>query len=277
MRAIGIPSAAPTQVQQQHQRCWSTTHIRCAAPVPGSARAHSRHSIISRADESTSPAAAQPAAEQPPAAAQQQSTPSASMSSMEGTQKRVRTPDSTDPIASFMSRRFGLAGGLAWLSFLAVGTLGEQVKTRMEVAAEKAGTVDVADSPAVTLPSGVSYKELRVGGGQQPSKGLLVVLDYIGRADGVEFENTKARGKPIVLLFGGRPFVAGMSPGLEEALKGMKAGGKRIVSVPPELGFGDRGYVMRPTEHVPDKQGLIPPGARLEYEVELLRVSIPPS
>jgi FKBP-type peptidyl-prolyl cis-trans isomerase len=74
-----------------------------------------------------------------------------------------------------------------------------------------------------------------------------------------------------------RPFVAGTCPGLEEALKGMKAGGKRIISVPPELGFGDKGYVMRPTEHVPDKQGLIPPGAQLEYEVELLRVSIPPS
>jgi FKBP-type peptidyl-prolyl cis-trans isomerase len=49
----------------------------------------------------------------------------------------------------------------------------------MEVAAEKAGTKDVADSPVVTLPSGVSYRELRVGGGQQPSKGLLVVLDYM--------------------------------------------------------------------------------------------------
>jgi FKBP-type peptidyl-prolyl cis-trans isomerase len=72
-----------------------------------------------------------------------------------------------------------LAGGLAWLGFLAVGTLGEQVKTRLEVAAEKAGTQDVADSPLVTLPSGVSYRELRVGGGQQPSKGLLVVLDYM--------------------------------------------------------------------------------------------------
>jgi hypothetical protein len=82
----------------------------------GSALTHSRRCIISRADESTSPAAPtaaeQPAPQQPPAAAdaveaQQQATPSASMSSMEGTQKRVRTPDSTDPIASFMSRRFG--------------------------------------------------------------------------------------------------------------------------------------------------------------------------
>lgn len=75
--------------------------------------------------------------------------------------------------------RFGLAGGLAWLGVLAVGTLGEQVKTRMEVAAEKDNTRDVSDVKVVTLPSGVTYQELRVGGGQQPIKGYLVVVDYM--------------------------------------------------------------------------------------------------
>lgn len=57
----------------------------------------------------------------------------------------------------------------------------------------------------------------------------------------------------------------------------MKAGGKRVITVPPEAGFGDKGFTLRPTEHVPDKQGIIPPGAALEYELELVRVSIPPS
>ena len=47
--------------------------------------------------------------------------------------------------------------------------------------------------------------------------------------------------------------------------------------VPPELGFGSQGTVLRPTEHVPTKQGIIPPGATLEYELNLVRVSIPPS
>ena len=47
--------------------------------------------------------------------------------------------------------------------------------------------------------------------------------------------------------------------------------------VPPELGFGSQGTVLRPTEHVPTKQGIIPPGATLEYELDLVRVSIPPS
>lgn len=49
------------------------------------------------------------------------------------------------------------------------------------------------------------------------------------------------------------------------------------MTVPPKLGFGDQGAVLRPTEHVPDKQGEVPPGATLEYELSLIRVSIPPS
>jgi FKBP-type peptidyl-prolyl cis-trans isomerase len=64
---------------------------------------------------------------------------------------------------------------------------------------------------------------------------------------------------------------------VEQALSTMKAGGRRLISVPADQGFGDKGAMLRPTEHVPDKQGLVPPGAALEYEITLERVSIPPS
>ncbi|PNW86711.1 hypothetical protein CHLRE_02g095097v5 [Chlamydomonas reinhardtii] len=188
-----------------------------------------------------------------------------------------RKAESTDAVATFMTRRFGIAGGLAWLGFLTIGTLGEQIKTRLEVASELSGTKDVSDAPEVVLPSGVRYKDLRVGGGSAPIKGYLTVLDYTATADGVEFESTRKRGKPIVYLYGGRPFTGGNCPGLEEALSSMKAGGRRLVTIPPELGFGERGAVLRPTEHVPDKQGIVPPNATLVYDVDLLRVSIPPS
>lgn len=49
------------------------------------------------------------------------------------------------------------------------------------------------------------------------------------------------------------------------------------MTVPPSRGFGANGGVLRPTEHVTDKDGVIPPDATLEYELELQRVSIPPS
>ena len=57
-----------------------------------------------------------------------------------------------------------------------MGVLGEQIKTRLEVAHEDEGTQEVAAgaAPEVLLPSGVRYTELRVGGGQSPPAGYLV-------------------------------------------------------------------------------------------------------
>ena len=57
------------------------------------------------------------------------------------------------------------------------------------------------------------------------------------------------------------------------------SGGIREASIPPQLGFGEKGISLRPTEHVPGKeqQGEVPANAELVYTLELLRVSIPPS
>ncbi len=49
-----------------------------------------------------------------------------------------RSADSTDWISSQLTRRFGIAGGLAWLGFLTFGAVSEQIKTRLEVASEEA-------------------------------------------------------------------------------------------------------------------------------------------
>ncbi|GBF97198.1 hypothetical protein Rsub_10059 [Raphidocelis subcapitata] len=239
-----------------------------AAPAPRRRPRAPRPARAGAGEGGGQPQEAPPAAQQPPAAADPPQQPP----------KARRKAGSTDAIASFMTRRFGLAGGLAWLGFLAVGTLGEQVKTRLEVAAEREGARDVAAQAEVTLPSGVSYVDERVGGGGAPAKGMLVVLSYsAATSEGVTFEDTRARGKPIVFLYGSRPFTGGICAGVEEALSTMRAGGRRRVTVPPALGFGDRGAVLRPTEHVPDKQGVVPPGATLVYDLQLERVSVPPS
>ena len=186
-------------------------------------------------------------------------------------------PESTDFVASALTRRFGLAGGLAWLAVLTAGVVGEQIKTRLELASEEAATTVVGDdAPEVVTPEGLRMKDSKIGGGQYPQKRDLIILHYKGFANGELFEDTYARKKPIVSIFGSRPFAGGLCRGAEIALSTMRAGGKRTVIIPPELGFVD-GAVLRPTEHVPGKNGRIPPGATLTYELELVRVSIPPS
>ncbi len=47
--------------------------------------------------------------------------------------------------------------------------------------------------------------------------------------------------------------------------------------MPPSLGFGENGGSVAPTLHAPGKQGVIPSDAVLTYDLELIRVSIPPS
>ncbi len=57
-----------------------------------------------------------------------------------------------------------------------------------------------------------------------PISGYIVVLDYKGYANGELFEDTTARRKPIVFLYGKRPFSGGMCLGVEKALATMRAG-----------------------------------------------------
>jgi FKBP-type peptidyl-prolyl cis-trans isomerase len=190
-------------------------------------------------------------------------------------------PQSTDAVTSFFTRRFGIKAGLAWVAVLTAGVLGEQIKTRIEQAEEESATQDLVNAPVITqkLPNGLeySYQDVKLGGGQLPRKSWLIVLHYKAYANGELFEDTYERNKPIVTLYGSRPFTGGLNKGVELALSTMKAGGQRVVTIPPELGFGEKGAVLRPTLHVPGKDGRIPGNSTLKYELELVRVSIPPS
>ena len=58
--------------------------------------------------------------------------------------KRAGGADSTDWVASSLTRRFGIGAGLAWAGLLAVGVVSEQLKTRFEVAQQQANTKSVA-------------------------------------------------------------------------------------------------------------------------------------
>jgi hypothetical protein len=87
-------------------------------------------------------------------------------------------------VATQLTRRFGIFGGLAWVGVLAFGVISEQLKTRQEVAAEEANTLDVANGGEVVTPEGLRYTDLRVGGGGGVIKGYLIILDYKAYANG---------------------------------------------------------------------------------------------
>ncbi|KAF8398998.1 hypothetical protein HHK36_014865 [Tetracentron sinense] len=184
------------------------------------------------------------------------------------------TVESTDLIASTLTRRFGLEAGLAWAAFLAVGVLSEQIKTRIEVSQQEANTRDVEkEEEEVVLPNGIRYYEMRVGGGASPRRGDLVLIDLKGNVEGSGdmFVDTSGRDKkPLALVMGSRPYTKGMSEGIEYALRSMKAGGKRRVIIPPSFGFGEKGADLGSGVQ-------IPPFATLEYILEVDRVLIAPA
>uniref|UniRef100_A0A1D1XGJ3 peptidylprolyl isomerase n=1 Tax=Anthurium amnicola TaxID=1678845 RepID=A0A1D1XGJ3_9ARAE len=182
-------------------------------------------------------------------------------------------PESTDWVASSLSRRFGLGAGLAWAGFLAVGVLSEQIKTRLEASKQEADTKDVEEERELLLPNGIRYYEVRVGGGPSPMPGDLVVIDLKGtvQGSGEAFVDTFAGGgKPLALVLESRPYTRGMCEGVESALRLMRAGGRSRVVVPPALGFGDKGADLG--------SGIqIPPSSTLEFVVQVDKVSIAPS
>lgn len=110
----------------------------------------------------------------------------------------------------------------------------------------------------ITTPSGLKYLDLVVGTGATPQRGQTVTVHYTGTlANGSKFDSSVDRGKPADFKIG----VGGLIKGWDEGLMSMKVGGKRKLTIPPNLGYGSQG---RP----PD----IPGNSTLIFEVELLGV-----
>jgi peptidylprolyl isomerase len=112
---------------------------------------------------------------------------------------------------------------------------------------------------AIQTPSGLSYKDLKVGEGATPQKGQTVVVHYTGKLqqNDQEFDSSVKRGEPIRFHLGKGEVIQGW----DEGIATMKVGGKRQLIIPADLGYGVKG--------VP---GAIPPNATLVFDVELLGV-----
>ncbi len=111
----------------------------------------------------------------------------------------------------------------------------------------------------VVTPSGLNYQDLVVGTGAEAVPGKVVVVHYTGwLMNGDKFDSSLDRGKPFEFPLGAGRVIKGW----DEGVAGMKVGGKRILIIPPELAYGERGA----------GGGRIPPNATLKFEVELLEV-----
>ncbi|KAF0908872.1 hypothetical protein E2562_028752 [Oryza meyeriana var. granulata] len=118
--------------------------------------------------------------------------------------------------------------------------------------------------PMRCLPVGERYYDITVGTGPKAVKGSRVAVHYVAKWKGITFM-TSRQGLGVG---GGTPygFDIGNSErgnvlkGLDLGVEGMKAGGQRLIIVPPELAYGKKGVQE------------IPPNATIELDVELLSV-----
>ncbi len=184
----------------------------------------------------------------------------------------VRRAESTDAVATFMTRRFGLKGGLAWLGVLTFGVVSEQLKTRRETREAIVNTrgVDASERREVSTAGGTSYVDIVVGGGERVAPQYLLAAHVevkITNTGEVVFD-TRKKGRQVVWSYGGR-LGGAITRGVEDGVAGMRQGGRRVIKVPASLAFGDDGAVLG--------DNIVRPGTDLTYDVELTRVSIPPS
>ncbi len=115
-----------------------------------------------------------------------------------------------------------------------------------------------SDSNSRTTESGLIISDIVKGEGDEAIAGQTVTVNYTGTLeDGTQFDTSIGRAPFSFPLGAGR-----VIKGWDEGVAGMKVGGKRILTIPPELGYGSRGA-----------GNVIPANATLIFEVELLKVN----
>jgi len=107
--------------------------------------------------------------------------------------------------------------------------------------------------------SGIYYIIQKQGTGEKPARGKTVKVHYKGKMlDGTVFDDSSLRGQPLEFSAGTGKVIQGW----DETILDMKIGEKRLVVIPPELAYGDRGA-----------GGVIPPNSFLIFEMELVGIN----
>jgi FKBP-type peptidyl-prolyl cis-trans isomerase FkpA len=110
----------------------------------------------------------------------------------------------------------------------------------------------------ITTVSGLQIEDTKVGDGAEAKAGQIASVHYTGwLTDGTKFDSSKDRNDPFPFKLGAGRVIQGW----DEGVQGMKVGGVRKLTIPPQLGYGAQGAGR-----------VIPPNATLVFEVELLEV-----
>ena len=144
------------------------------------------------------------------------------------------------------------------------GPVEQETATQTETTPSEDALKDTSTKPEIPKPTGIPPRKLVKqdivkGKGPGATPGDTVTVNYVGLnfSNGVEFDSSWDSGQAFPVQLGAGMVIEGWDKGLV----GIKKGGRRMLTIPPEMGYGERG--------VP---GVIPPGATLVFEVELLGV-----
>lgn len=117
-------------------------------------------------------------------------------------------------------------------------------------------TIDMEDSNVQNV-DGLQIEDVLVGSGEVAKNGDMLSVHYTGTlTDGTKFDSSVDRGQPFQFAVGTGQVIEGW----EKGFIGMKVGGKRKLTIPPEMAYGERGT------------GSIPSNSTLIFEVELLDI-----
>jgi len=116
-------------------------------------------------------------------------------------------------------------------------------------------------------PQGMQYKDLKPGSGETAAIGDVATIHFTGWLDdagheGKEFYNSRRYQEPVSFVVGTKRVMQGWNDGVI----GMRPGGKRLLKVPPSMGYGSKGV-----------EDIIPPDARLIFIIDLIDVDKRPA
>ena len=151
-------------------------------------------------------------------------------------------------IIAFVAIVIALIGGGVWYNNRAD-------KKTAEMAAKDAATAEASQEK---IMAEFKKEDVVAGTGAEAKAGDVVSVNYVGTLDnGQKFDSSYDRGTPFEFTLGAEQVIQGWDLGIV----GMKIGGKRNLTIPPELGYGAEGA-----------GGVIPPNATLHFTVELVGI-----